>query len=278
MTIQFHSVQLGPDPTDAPVLLFLHGFMGSVEDWWPVMQSLGADYCCLAIDLPGHGQTCCEKDEDYVMENTAGAIADFLSAMQISTAIPVGYSMGGRIALYCSLSFPQRFPQAIIESGSPGLRDPKDQKTRRDQDLERSRQIKKDFLNFVEGWYRQPLFTSLREFSTGFEEMKKRRLKNCPAGLSLSLEKVGLGRQPNLWKNLDSHRNPLLLLTGELDQKFTQINREMTARCGSAEHGVMPGAGHNLHLEQPEAFVRCLRAWLASGLAGAESPNYAIQR
>ena len=40
-----------------PAILFLHGFMGSADDWRPLMQALSATHHCVAVDLPGHGQT-----------------------------------------------------------------------------------------------------------------------------------------------------------------------------------------------------------------------------
>ena len=272
MTIQFHSVQRGRSPRDAPILLFLHGFMGSVEDWQPVMDQLDEDYCCLALDLPGHGQTECSEEVDYEMEKTGEAIADFLTSQKIETAIPVGYSMGGRISLYCALSFPQLFPQAVIESASPGLRKCEERKLRRELDFERAAWIQADFLNFLEQWYQQPLFTNLKQFSTGFEGMWNRRLRNSPAKLATSLQRVGLGHQPDLWKSLDSHHNPLLLLTGELDQKFTRINQAMMAQCSSAVHEVVSGAGHNIHLEQPEEIAHRIHNSLASQAACSSPP------
>lgn len=42
---------------ERPLLLFLHGFLGAAEDWQPVMQVLCTRCRCLAVDLPGHGQT-----------------------------------------------------------------------------------------------------------------------------------------------------------------------------------------------------------------------------
>lgn len=44
----------------APTTLFLHGFLGSSEDWAPFMAALaagGSGRSCLALDLQGHGST-----------------------------------------------------------------------------------------------------------------------------------------------------------------------------------------------------------------------------
>ena len=40
-----------------PVCVFLHGFLGSGDDWLPIMQSLAMTHQCFALDLPGHGRS-----------------------------------------------------------------------------------------------------------------------------------------------------------------------------------------------------------------------------
>ncbi|MGB8701813.1 MAG: alpha/beta fold hydrolase, partial [Thermosynechococcaceae cyanobacterium] len=42
---------------DRPALLFLHGFMGSSEEFVPIMERLATYFYSVAVDLPGHGQT-----------------------------------------------------------------------------------------------------------------------------------------------------------------------------------------------------------------------------
>ena len=37
-----------------PTLVFLHGFLGSANDWSALIELL-PDYNCIAFDLPGHG-------------------------------------------------------------------------------------------------------------------------------------------------------------------------------------------------------------------------------
>ena len=42
----------------APTVLLLHGFLGQAEDWQPITEGLAiAGMRCIALDLPGHGQT-----------------------------------------------------------------------------------------------------------------------------------------------------------------------------------------------------------------------------
>ena len=39
------------------VCILLHGFMGDKEDWLPIMRALALTHHCIAVDLPGHGNT-----------------------------------------------------------------------------------------------------------------------------------------------------------------------------------------------------------------------------
>ena len=40
-----------------PALVFLHGFLGNVNDWDETIQHLKDDYYCICLDLPGHGHS-----------------------------------------------------------------------------------------------------------------------------------------------------------------------------------------------------------------------------
>jgi 2-succinyl-6-hydroxy-2,4-cyclohexadiene-1-carboxylate synthase len=121
MGYRFHYTVHGQ--RELPVVLFLHGFMGNSADFDTVMTCLANQFCCLAVDLPGHGNTIVEgEDTLYTMPQTANAIVSWLNHLNIPQCFLVGYSMGGRLALYLALHFPQRFPKVVLESASPGLR------------------------------------------------------------------------------------------------------------------------------------------------------------
>jgi len=104
-----------------PAVLFLHGFMGSSADWTGVTAAL-ADAChSLAVDLPGHGASTGLADAFYTMEGAAKALLDLLDGRGIERCAVVGYSMGGRLALYFAMRFPERCRALFLESASPGL-------------------------------------------------------------------------------------------------------------------------------------------------------------
>lgn len=252
--IKFHYSFRGSK--DNPLILFLHGFMGDSQEFNEVISVLSNQFCCLVVDLPGHGQTRVLGGEDcYIMTNTAQLLINWLKQLTVKKCILVGYSMGGRLALYLALYFPQYFSNVVLESAAPGLKTEGDRLERMKRDFELGQKLENtDFSLFVSNWYNQPLFASLKNYSD-FELMKARRLQNNPLELAKSLRNLSTGCQPSLWDKLQQNKIPLLLLVGEYDEKFKAINSEMAQRCQSAQLEIIPDSGHNIHLENPKAWV-----------------------
>ncbi|MEN9567328.1 MAG: hypothetical protein RLZZ69_2524, partial [Cyanobacteriota bacterium] len=209
-----------------PTILFLHGFMGDCHDFDPVISQLG-QFCCLTVDLPGHGQTKVQQDSDYQMSNVALALIKLLVELDIKQCILVGYSMGGRIALYLAIHFPQYFQGAILESASPGLPSQLERDRRIVHDSKLAEQLESvDFADFIQQWYSNNLFTSFVQHPD-YQKAIAKKLCNDPYKLAKSLRFNGLGIQPSLWENLAEIQISLLLIVGELDTKFVKIDRMM---------------------------------------------------
>lgn len=267
MGYRFHYRLQGQSLTDLnwrpPIVLFLHGFLGSGEDFDNAIAALSDRFCCLAINLPGHGQTVVTGvDQQYEMAQTAEAIVDLLDHLQISRCYLVGYSMGGRLALYLALHFPQRFPKVVVESASPGLELDRDRQTRLQHDWNLADRLEADFSTFLQQWYEQPLFQPLRHHPQ-FAELQARRSRNRPADLAKSLRHLSTGRQPSLWHLLEQHSQPLLLVVGADDRKFCEINQRMVDRCPAARLAIVPDCGHGVHLENPAGFVQRVRSFFS---------------
>lgn len=254
-----------------PLILLLHGFMGSSDDFHEVISLLSEEFCCLAVDLPGHGKTAkrCEARSNrvkgdeacYNMSNTAQGLIDLLDELKIDKCSLVGYSMGGRLALYMMLNFPSQFEKVILESATAGLKTAAERKTRRQADAERALDLEKcDFRQFLEKWYHRPLFKSLRNHPD-FGKMMSRRLENNPLELAKSLRNMCTGNMVPLWDRLAENKIPLLLLVGEYDPKFKEINAEMAGLCEMAQLQIVAKAGHNVHLENLREWVKQVRGF-----------------
>jgi len=264
ITFNYHLT--GPDT--APVVLFLHGFMGSGDDWNEVTEGLGDRFRCLTVDLPGHGGTRINgPDELYRMESTARALIDLLDSHTIDTCHLIGYSMGGRLGMYLGLHYPERFDRIILESASPGLTTEAERAARRDHDETLARKLEQTPLDqFLGDWYDQPLFASLRRHTQRLNRMITARRNNDPAGCIRSLLQMGTGSMPSLWPMLDAAGETigqrLLLITGEEDRKFTQIAAGIAALAPGTRIATLAGCGHIVHLENPEKFIRLVGEFL----------------
>jgi 2-succinyl-6-hydroxy-2,4-cyclohexadiene-1-carboxylate synthase len=249
-----------------PVILFLHGFMGNIDEFDEAITLLSDEFSYLTIDLPGHGKTqILGSDECYTMANTAQALINLLDELQIHTCFLVGYSMGGRLALYLTLHYPERFSQVILESASPGLATEVERLARIQQDYQIGRQLIStleisDFADFLSNWYSQPIFGDIKNHPK-YELMLENRLQNYPLKLDKSLRYMGTGYQPSLWDKLKESKNPLLLLVGEYDEKFIDINQRMAEICEKAQLKIIKNSGHNIHFENTKEFVQNLRSF-----------------
>ncbi|MEH2373036.1 2-succinyl-6-hydroxy-2,4-cyclohexadiene-1-carboxylate synthase [Nostoc sp.] len=247
-----------------PLILFLHGFMGNINEFDEAIKLLAEDFSYLTLDLPGHGKTqVLGGDEYYKIEPTAQAIINLLDELKIDKCYLIGYSMGGRLALYLTLYLPERFIKVILESASPGLTTEADrlERVRRDTQIARklSRSIiQTDFATFLSNWYSQPIFGYIKNHPE-FERLLENRLQNHLTELTKSLQFMGTGNQPSLWEKLKDNTTPLLLVAGENDEKFRDINTEMANICKIAQLKVISNTAHNIHFENAVEFVQNIR-------------------
>jgi 2-succinyl-6-hydroxy-2,4-cyclohexadiene-1-carboxylate synthase len=254
-------VTIGDD--SLPGIVFLHGFLGSGDDWRPVAGMLEKEFRCILVDLPGHGNACIDSNADaegFFME-TVDALAGRLRREANGPCVLVGYSMGGRIALALALLHPELFTGAMILSSSPGLRTEEERRQRRLHDSMLAAELERDPDGFLERWYRLPLFETLT-VHPAFPEILEARRNNDPRALAASLRLLGTGSQPPLWDELAGNRLPIVFCVGEKDAKFVEIGRQMVNLCPGSTLEIFPGCGHTLHVEERARFVERLTLFI----------------
>ena len=229
---------------------FLHGFTQTKESWLPVVESLTVKTEVTLIDAPGHGES---PIDGRNLSQTADDAAETMP-----TGILVGYSMGARIALHMALQHPDKVRGLVLVSGTPGLRSESECAERRTSDEALAEHIDEIGVSqFITEWLANPMFQGL---SAQFADVPKRNT-NTAQGLGDSLRFAGTGTQVPLWDQLKNLHMPVLVITGEHDQKFTDIGREMAAEIPNCEYRVMPGVGHTCHLEDISQFVHIFEEW-----------------
>ena len=255
---------------DPPVLL-LHGFTGHGGSWAEAGQTFAAaGFHVLAPDLLGHGSSPHPGESTrYEMARAAADLNLLLDATCSEAVHLAGYSMGGRLALFFALSYPDRVRTLCLVSASPGIAAATERAERRDSDNALADRIERDGIAaFVDYWETLPMWESQHRTLSVRQrrQLRAQRLRNRPDGLANSLRGMGTGAQPVLLDELPSLALPTLLIVGAEDEKFVAVNRQMAQRIPGAQKVVVLGAGHAVQLERPKKFARAaLDFWQVSG-------------
>ncbi len=260
------------DEQAAPTLVLLHGFTGSAAGWGAHLDAFAsAGLRVVALDMLGHGESDVPADpRRYAIEHCHDDILAALTALGVAPgeATLLGYSMGGRIALYTAARSPGYFRRLILENASPGLASAEERAARRASDAALADRIEREGVPaFVDYWEGIPLFASQRALPPERQRaLRVQRLRNSPLGLANSLRGVGTGSQPALGDQLSAISLPTLVIAGALDVKYCAIAREMAAALPHAQLAIVPGAGHAVHFERPAEFDALVTAFCCAGV------------
>ncbi len=225
-------------------IAFIPGFSQPALAWDPVIAALShpARVDAEAVDVP-HGS-------DFVM--TAAKIGNLAG-----TAIYVGYSMGGRLALRLALDRPDLVRALVLVSAAPGIDDPSARRARATLDRRRVREIRTlGVPAFLDSWLAQPLFSTLPRD----DAMLEARLASMDAHrLAHQMVALGQGEMEPLGHRLQELRMPTTVIVGRADSRYGELGREMVDRISGARLVEIDG-GHALPLEQPGAVAAAVAA------------------
>ena len=248
-----------------PPLLFVHGFLGEAGDWDRMRVLLEPPLAASCFELPGHGTAA----------PVTGAAADWFPAaarrlQQVCERLPVpplvvGYSMGGRLALYTASRFPGAASALVLLGADPGIGDAAARAERgtRDEALARGLAAAGDeqaFAAWLRRWYAAPLFGGLNRHSA-FEALLRRRLRQRPQALAAALRGLSVSRQPSLWGALPALPIPALFIAGAEDTKYRAVAERIAALGAPWHAAVCPDAAHAVHIEQPRAVAGLIRSF-----------------
>lgn len=247
-------------------VLFIHGFTGNAEEWFPVIEQLPDSFNYAALDLVGHGKSDKPVNPDFY---TTESIVDQIKFVKekISPDNPiilVGYSMGGRAALCFATAYTKEIKGLVLESSSAGIKNDTERKKRYEEDLKLVQFIHDHSMEeFIELWYDQEMFNTQRRFSNDkIKKLHKKKYDNSKIGMMNILKGFSTGIMPPLHDKLKSILVKTVLISGELDSKYTFINSKIVRGFRKAKHKVVKNSGHNTHLEEPKRFIEIISNYL----------------
>ncbi len=108
--------KLAGDPAN-PLLLGLHGWSqrNGWHTWKPLMEPLAeAGYCVVSVDMPGWGKSPALDATPLAGSRAASVVINIVDGLQKETAVLMGKSWGGGVAIKAALQQPARISGLIL--------------------------------------------------------------------------------------------------------------------------------------------------------------------
>ncbi len=264
--ITFNVEEYHQNSSSKNFLFLLHGFSGSTSDWTEIIPLLNNNFNIITVDLIGHGKS--DSPVDVSLYTTQAMVEQLFKIIKKITDKKIflaGYSMGGRVALSFAVKHKEILNGLILESSSAGIKDEKQRIERIQSDEKLAQFIENHPIEeFVDYWMNIDLFKSQKNLPKSIlVKVRESKLKNNKTGLAYSLRGFGQGTMPNLLNEIKNVSIKSLLISGELDLKYSKINSELSKLFPDVQHIIIKNAGHNTHLEQPSSFADVINNFLS---------------
>jgi len=242
-----------------PSLLFLHGLFGSSINWSTIARHFEQDWHIIVPDLRNHGRSPHSDEMPYSL--MAEDVLELTDQLGIEQVIPIGHSMGGKIALALAQKRPEIVERLVLADIAPvayagGFSDViaafqsvdlASIKTRGDADQSMSEHI-------AEVGIRQYLLQNL-------EQKQGHWRWRINLDLIVSAMDVIRGFEPGCQK---AYEGESLIIRGEFSNYVLPEYEATIRQClPNVRIAVLPGVGHWVYAEDPEGFNQALDDFLA---------------
>ena len=229
----------------APTILALHYWAGAGHEFDAVRALLPPEARFFAPDLPGFGEQPIPVGFDYSVAAYADWVAAYIAENKLDNYVLVGHSMGGKIALALADRRPAGLQRLVLLSPSPPTPEPISDADRAASMAAWAKpfEAKKTYAKIVKlplsvAQHRQVVADNLRTTQAAWEAW------------------LQLGSREDISAQMPHISVPCHLLVGEKDEAISlaaQRQQTLPLLPAGTPLTVVPGAGHLLPLEAPEA-------------------------
>lgn len=247
-------------PTDAPVLIMLHGFTFSLESFDALADALDDEYRVVRYDMRGHGLTGPDPQKRYAPQQRAAHIGEIMDTLGVERATIIGNSLGGLAAWRFAATAPERLDALVLIS--PGAY-PINGVTDEPAEVPAAVQA---YLRFAP---KPAVDASVSRIFADPDAVSEERREVLRAMMTREgngeafVDALNVFTLPDPEPLLGRIEVPTLIIWGADDQVISaQDGVKMEAAITGAELIVLDGIGHVAHEEAPQRVASDIRAFL----------------
>jgi pimeloyl-ACP methyl ester carboxylesterase len=237
---------------NSKTLIFLHGWGGRWQSWYPVLEKLKTEFNIYALDLPGFGET--PLSSVCNLQDYSDYLAKFIKAYDIKNPVLIGHSFGGAVSCRYVLNHPQKVQKLVLVDAAP-IRYPQN--------------IKQKSLVFVSKIFKSVLsLPLLNQFSSSAKKLFYKTMKLENSGYA-DLENEALKKvftkviREDLSSELAKIKTPTLIVWGEKDTATPLcMGQKINELIDGSQIIVFPGLGHFAYLDAEDKFIQSIKEFV----------------
>lgn len=246
-----------------PVLFFVHGLGLNSLFWKYAVQHLMADYRCISIDLPGHGDSW-EQRGSFSMSFYATVVRSTMEELKLNDVTLIGHSMGGQISVITALQIPAIVNRLVLVSAAGIETFTEEEGVQLIQGAEFLYKSPVD-VNQIVNTYTQHFSMHADRVREMADDHILQSTERFPAFNEMIIASIkGMLKEP-VFNFLPQLHQPALVVYGENDRlipnkwvhpmmTIQQVADTAEKQLGHSKIKLIPLAGHYLPFEQPGVF------------------------
>ena len=239
---------------EGPGILLLHGLAGTAREWEETAPGYPQTHRVVALDQRGHGRSE-RRPADVSREAFVADAIAAIDELALAPAVLIGQSLGGHTAFLVAAARPDLVRGLVIAEASP---------------VEAKPGQPEEIRKLLSAWPMFPSRDAAQEFFGGDSRPRERgratwtRLKtgSSPAfDIDVMVEAIAAATDAR-WDEWRRIQAPTLIVRGERGDLSKEEAVEMASALPTAVLVTLPG-GHDVHLDEPEAWRAAVESFLA---------------
>jgi|HubBroStandDraft_2_1064218.scaffolds.fasta_scaffold13983_2 pimeloyl-ACP methyl ester carboxylesterase len=242
-----------PDFSRGRTIVFVHGAGSNGHTWHRQIEAFGGQHSPIALCLPGHGRSAGVEGLRTV-HDYADFVAAFLDALKIESAVILGHSMGGAIAMDLGLRHAARVDALILSCTAPKFNVTPD----RIEGLRAITMGRAPQAFNTEGY-------SPKTAKENFDVIREGWMEQIKTDPRVRYTDILACAQVDLREAIAKIDKPALVLAGADDKGTTPADAEFIAsKIRGATTKIIADAGHYIPRERPAEYNAAIEQFVSS--------------